>query len=373
MLNNSTPKPENQAQAAGKNYEKYERKQRNIDEEREEWAERKRMARSMAARMAAIQNPGRSFRIGQCADYIIADLCLDCETRYIIGASFCHDRLCPLCSFRRARRLTKKLGSIISMCAEEGKHRYILLTLTVKNVPWAKLKPEIRKMLKAWNKLSKRIKRAAAVTGWVRTFEVTRGKDGLAHPHIHVLMQVPPEYFCKSAGLHYHDHAELMKAWRECFNTDYDPWVHIQAIKETDYDLGKAICEVTKYMAKGSDVLGLEDEDFKHYVEAVRGVRAWSTGGSMRIPDAEIEDFLHGGAEPTHEPGKCGKCGGKLQEIREEWDEVERVYKVRVRLSYEEQKAKYMNARQIIINNYGGSVSINGWSTDGHCGGASIG
>ncbi|MDI4746156.1 protein rep, partial [Salmonella enterica subsp. enterica serovar Kentucky] len=30
------------------------------------------------------------------------------------------------------------------------------------------------------------------VQGWIRTTEVTRGRDGSAHPHFHTLMMVPP-------------------------------------------------------------------------------------------------------------------------------------------------------------------------------------
>ncbi|MDI5424891.1 ROK family protein, partial [Salmonella enterica subsp. enterica serovar Kentucky] len=32
----------------------------------------------------------------------------------------------------------------------------------------------------------------AWVQGWIRTTEVTRGRDGSAHPHFHTLMMVPP-------------------------------------------------------------------------------------------------------------------------------------------------------------------------------------
>ncbi|MDI5568725.1 protein rep, partial [Salmonella enterica subsp. enterica serovar Kentucky] len=33
------------------------------------------------------------------------------------------------------------------------------------------------------------------VQGWIRTTEVTRGRDGSAHPHFHTLMMVPPSMF----------------------------------------------------------------------------------------------------------------------------------------------------------------------------------
>ena len=48
----------------------------------------------------------------------------------------------------------------------------------------------------------------------------------------------------------------------------------------------------------------------------------------MRIPEEEIEEFLHTGQE-THTPGCCGNCGGPLREMVEVWCEEDKAYHVK--------------------------------------------
>jgi hypothetical protein len=59
--------------------------------------------------------------------------------------------------------------------------------------------------------------------------EVTRAKDGRAHPHCHALMMVPGDYFHRPDK--YVTQAQWMQAWRESLRLDYDPTVHVEAVK----------------------------------------------------------------------------------------------------------------------------------------------
>jgi plasmid rolling circle replication initiator protein Rep len=73
------------------------------------------------------------------------------------------------------------------------KHRWLFLTLTVKNCSIQELRKNLDCMNKSFIRLSK-LKEFPGV-GWIKSVEVTRGRDGNAHPHIHCLLMVAPGYF----------------------------------------------------------------------------------------------------------------------------------------------------------------------------------
>jgi hypothetical protein len=253
--------------------------------------------------------------------------------------------------------------------ANEGeKHsRYIFLTLTVRNIPWEALAEQIKVIMESWRRMDKRIKRAAAVTGWVRTFEVKRSHEhGDANPHLHILLQVPPEYFDKDSGIHYHKKDELIQQWKECLHADYSPSVSINAVKDTDYDIGRAVAEVARYIAKDSGIEGLSDADFKYYAEAVHGVRSWATGGRMKIgDDKEVEAYLHDDGDPGDVEGFCKHCDGKLYEMREVWSAAGKTYSVKTEMDYNNltNRAQAGNGNGQVVNiNYtgGGNVYVGG-------------
>jgi hypothetical protein len=186
----------------------------------------------------------------------------------------------------------------------------------------------IRDMLQAWSKLTRRVKWRNAITGWSRTVEITRGKDGLAHPHIHALIQVPASYFWRDS-VTYISHETMVGMWQACLGVDYAPSVDIRAVARGK--LSGAIAEVSKYLAKGYDVDGLSDDDFARYVAAIKGVRVWACGGNLKlVAGGEEEDvdaeLVHADGEETHETCRC--CGGKLHEVRETWDNVGKRYAV---------------------------------------------
>jgi len=91
--------------------------------------------------------------------------------------------------------------------------------------------------------------------------EVTRGADGSAHPHYHALLLVPGDYF--HAPEKYVTQVGWTKLWRESLKLDYDPIVHVAAVKpkrgrpakgETLPALVNAAREALKYAVKPSDM-----------------------------------------------------------------------------------------------------------------------
>lgn len=216
-------------------------------------------------------------------------------------------------------------------------------------------------MMGAWKKLSRRVAFRRAVLGWARTFEVTRGRDGKAHPHFHVLLEVPPEYFEKDGPL-YLEHDALVRLWARCLGVDYSPSIDVRAVRRGK--VGGAIAEVTKYLAKGSDIEGLSDEEFGAYASAVAGVRAWGCGGSFREADAEMEadELLHVESGEHAPRCDCPLCGRKLIEIEQTWDDTIKTYVV-TRNEHAHEWEDYTSPRAgptLYIVNNGGVVNVGG-------------
>ena len=361
--------------------------QHNLEKERAIWSRKKIDAVAVAQKLWAIGKASRSFRMKNCADTIISDICGKCEARYVIRTYFCRDRLCSVCSWRRSCRLIQRLNEIITTNEAKKRSRYLLLTLTVRNVAWNELANQIKTIMESWHKLNKRIKRASSITGWVRVFEVTRSQEhGDAHPHLHILLQVPPEYFAcpheagdKDSGLHYHKKDELIQQWAECLGVKYQPSISIHAVKDTACEIERAVAETARYIAKKPDIDRLSDTDFRYYAEAVRGVRSWSSGGRMKMSDDdEIEPFLHGAevlqsndqpTDSTESICKCKQCGGRLFEMREVWSNAGKAYTMKVDADYNSLKNQEYDETQAgggnivnlnFNNNGGGNIYVGG-------------
>lgn len=104
--------------------------------------------------------------------------------------------------------------------------RYVLLTLTVRNCRVLELRQTIKAMNDAWQRMTQR--KFWPAVGFVRSLEVTRAKDGLAHPHFHCLLAVPPGYF---TGRKYISTAKWAELWQEALRADYTPICDARAIK----------------------------------------------------------------------------------------------------------------------------------------------
>src|SRR5699024_9369280 len=117
-----------------------------------------------------------------------AERMADCSTFLAYGfsddglklknANFCRVRHCPVCQWRRSM-LWK---SFMYVAYEEIKvkyptHRWLFLTLTVKNCEITELRDTLQDMNDAWRRLIKRVEFMKGVEGWIRTTEVTRPKD----------------------------------------------------------------------------------------------------------------------------------------------------------------------------------------------------
>lgn len=213
------------------------------------------------------------------------------ETRLRLrSAEFCRVRHCPICQWRRSlmwqARFYQALPRIV---ADYPDSRWMFLTLTVRNCVITDLGETLSQMNTAFQRLKVR-KEFRSVQGWIRTTEVTRGRDGSAHPHFHTLMMVPPGML---SGKGYVTHAEWVALWRDVMRVNYDPNVDVRAVKARKAKDGEslacataelvrgAVAETLKYSTKPSDMVA-DPEWFLELTRQTHKRRFVATGGALK-------------------------------------------------------------------------------------------
>lgn len=234
-----------------------------------------------------------SLRTLHCSNLL--DFRVEVDQLRLRAASFCRVRYCPICQWRRSLMWKAKAHQLLpGIIQEYPSHRWIFLTLTIRNCAIAQLRHTIRLMHRAFCLMTQRT--SWNVDGWVRATEVTRSKTGEAHPHIHALLMVPACYF---SGQYYLSQAAWAELWRQCLGIDYTPVTDVRAIHRLD-DPCKVIPEIFKYQTKAGHLLA--DRDW--LVELTRqmhGVRAVGVGGVLRSHLRELTldpaDLIHSDEE----------------------------------------------------------------------------
>jgi plasmid rolling circle replication initiator protein Rep len=177
----------------------------------------------------------------------------------------------------------------------------MFLTLTVKNCAIADLRSTLSYMNLAFKRLTD-LKSWPAI-GWVKSVEVTRSEVGEAHPHLHVLMLVPPGYF---TGKGYIKQETWRETWQRCLRSDYLPVVNVKSVRAknappsaekegTDSAITKAICETLKYTVKEADLVA--DADWLNQLTTqLHKTRAVAIGGILKgymKDERDDDDLIH--------------------------------------------------------------------------------
>lgn len=253
-------------------------------------------------------------RMGYCAPYLgFAEKVSDDGTAALKlhSARFCRCRLCPTCQWRRSLMWVARFKKALPQVLEDyPKLRFVMLTLTVTNCPLDELRQTVRQMNQAWQRLTQ-LKVWPAV-GFIKSVEVTRSRDGQAHPHIHAILAVRPDYFTRN----YLSHAKWVELWKNCLRVDYTPVVNIKVVKPkaakgsdlyTDQVIS-ALVECVKYSTKDSDLMDNPPKSqltnaqwLEGLTEQLLNTRAVSLGGILReyLSEQEPEDLIHEGDEET--------------------------------------------------------------------------
>ncbi len=231
-----------------------------------------------------------SDRINFCSELLDFKLTPDADEGVLklklSSARFCRVRHCPVCQWRRSLMWKAKAHKALPRVIEHfPKHRWLFLTLTVRNVATTELRETLNWMHKAFVRLTKFGDFPAA--GWIKSTEVTRGKTppGSAHPHFHILLMVPPSYFSGQAYLSQKRWSEL---WQRATRLDYKPMVHVKAVAK-HHNPQILIPEILKYQVKESDLVA-DRAWFLELTKQLHKTRAVSVGGVLRDYFRELEE-----------------------------------------------------------------------------------
>ena len=239
-------------------------------------------------------------RLDDCAGSLTFELKEDDEAKThfkLSQARFCRVRWCPVCQWRRSLSWRARLLTHIPRILEDfPTSRFLFLTLTFRNCELEDLRTTLQSKNTAWKRLIKR--KAFPAIGFLKSVEVTRGKDGTAHPHFHCLLMVKPSYF----GHAYISQEKWTQMWKESMRIDYTPIVHVKAIKQPKETNGKnltkdliaSIFEVAKYSVKESDLI-FDVDWLIGLTHQMHKMRAISLGGVFKeyLSEDDPKDLIH--------------------------------------------------------------------------------
>jgi plasmid rolling circle replication initiator protein Rep len=216
------------------------------------------------------------------------------------SARCCRCRHCAVCQWRRKLMWTARMMKALPIIfADHPTAKYIHLVLTVENCELSDLRSTLDWMNQSWKRMTQR--KTWPAIGFARATEVTRSKDGRAHPHFHALLMVPGGYF---SGRDYMNKAEWVQSWQDCLKVNYGPSISVRKVKsKKDCEdalagLQAAVLEVFKYQVKPEDLIGkgepVDAEWLALLTQQLDKTRAISFGGVLRkyISEDEPEDLI---------------------------------------------------------------------------------
>lgn len=172
-------------------------------------------------------------------------------------ANFCRVRLCPMCQWRRSIKVYGQMTKVIKALGTD--YAIVCLNLTVQNCRKEELSDQLDIMSQAFNRMSIYKDFKSAAIGYYRATEITHNLDlkstfyDTMHPHYHCLLVVRKSYFKDKS---YISHDKWVSMWQKALKIDYTPTVYVRKLYlKADQDITQALCEVTKYTVKDSDVI----------------------------------------------------------------------------------------------------------------------
>jgi plasmid rolling circle replication initiator protein Rep len=277
-----------------------------------------------------------AMRLEGCGTYIHFKACPNGHGKKVCLINLCGCRGCMMCDWRKSLVTYHQVLAIV----HEHKKQYksdipLLLTLTVPNCSAEELGELITKMLRAFHTLSKRKQFKNAVRGWFRAAEVTYNEEAdTYHPHFHVLLMVPKNYFVQGRGL-YISRDEWLEMWQQSMKDMSITQVDIRRVKKKKSSskvIESVVAEVAKYATKpGSYIKKNEKGEFMANPKAVLGLRVGlknkrlhGFGGTfkeirkrLKLEDIEKADLIKVSGE--EQECKCDICQSTLLDELYTW------------------------------------------------------
>lgn len=267
----------------------------------------------------------KGYRVMECSTYLEYKKLRDETEKKLKNANFCRVRLCPMCSWRRSKKIYGQTSKVMTEALKDKNYRFIFLTLTVKNVYGDELSSTLDNMFKSFHRMFRRAIIKKSVIGWFRALEVSHNLDETSkdydtyHPHFHIILMVDNSYFSR----HYISQEKWTSLWQESMRLDYTPIVNVKAFKMSTKDkMAKSLAETAKYTVKDGDYLTddveLTDASVLVLDRALANRRLVAFGGKLKeihktlnLDDIEDGDLVNTGDD---------------EELREDVDYMIEVY-----------------------------------------------
>lgn len=205
-------------------------------------------------------------RIKTCGDFLAFIADKPVENKKLAKGNFCNNRFCPMCAWRQTKKDALKIDVLMKYIDVEHKKEFVFVTLTTPNVPAEKLKDEIDKYNKDFQKLLKR-KEFLNMKGYIRKLEVTYNAErNDFHPHFHCIFAVNKRYFTTKE---YIKHQQLLDLWRDVTGQPEITQVNIRRIKQNENKT--EVFEIATYSAKPNQYIENGQEVFNTFYSALSG------------------------------------------------------------------------------------------------------
>lgn len=275
------------------------------------FSEKKSESIRIAQKLYAAGLKKRGDRVMACNRVLKFSQCADCGHIDIVSASYCRDRLCPLCSWRLSIQRYSRMRKILEAIASSN-YEYSLITLTIKNCKSTDLSATISAMSAAWADVRRQRWLKNRLVGWARSLEVTYNKNSReVHPHFHVIAvwSRASEGGCEA----------LIKDWLlRCSRHNLictSSAQNAQSIKSSGGEgtaLIGAICETFKYCVKSKDLLdGVPLSIVYDIATGLEGKKLISLGGIIKATAKMLLlDDIDKPDEESDCTSICTTCGG---------------------------------------------------------------
>jgi plasmid rolling circle replication initiator protein Rep len=247
------------------------------------WRVKKMRSLTLADSLERLGDERRAFRVRSCGRHLTFKQDPDTRKMKLHLADFCRERLCPMCAWRRSRKVFYDVSHVMDVAQAEASELVpVFLTLTLRNCSGEELEETLDTVFDGWKRLMNNKRLLRIIKGWFRALEVTYNKrNDTFHPHIHAIIMVSQSYFTSKD---YMETTAWVKTWRKVLRLDYDPVCDIRKVKDKSI---KAVKEVAKYTVKDTDFItnnkNLTDKLVSILGVALRGRRLFAFGGLLKV------------------------------------------------------------------------------------------
>lgn len=285
------------------------------EEFRERWNQKKFDAGTLAEVYMSMGHTGKSLRVQDCGSWLEFTGPEDLSEKPKLSfANFCRDRLCPMCCWRRSRKVFGQVSQVMDLIGKQ--YRFLFCSFTVRSCSGEELHEVIDRMQKSWKPFMKDPSIRKAFKGYFRALEITRHpenkKEFEYHPHFHVVFAVNPSYFTNSKI--YISQKRMVYIWKEAAELNYLPIVDMRICKpdkdterrnqDPEISMKEAVAEVAKYSVKSADYLRGDipviQEAVAVFLRSLSGRRLCSYGGvfakarkQLQLDDETDGDLVH--------------------------------------------------------------------------------